>query len=209
MNPRKLNPSERLHQCPFPLIGLTGGIATGKSTVSEILTKKEVHVICADRLIHQIYSEESVLSFLSNRVPEALQKGEIQFPKLREAFFKDKKLKADLEKLLYSYLPRYFTDSLPKTAKFVVYDVPLLFEVGMGSKFDLIVSVLCSKETQRMRVLKRDPEMTEETLGQVLSNQISLNDKRAKSDIVIENDGTLEDLEDKVKELLSELNNLW
>ncbi|MCR9203608.1 MAG: dephospho-CoA kinase [Halobacteriovoraceae bacterium] len=202
---QSLKREERLHQCPFPLIGLTGGIGTGKSTVSSILSKKGIPVICADDLIHQIYKEESVLNFINQNVPESLRDGEIHFPTLRKAFFKKAEIKESLEKLLYSFLSAYFSKSLPQTAEFVVYDVPLLFEKQMANKFDYVVSVLCTEETQRKRVLKRDPETDTKTLENILKSQLPLQYKRERSTFVIENDGTVDELQQKVKELLSEL----
>ena len=198
-------PTSRLHDCPFPLIGLTGGIATGKSTVSDLLKRSQIPVICADNLIHQIYSEKKVREFIEKEVPSAVTDGSIHFPTLRESFFKSPQLKKELEELLYSFLPEYFHRSLPKQAAFVFYDVPLLFEKKMESHFDLVVSVLCSQETQRKRVLKRDAETNQETLENILKSQLPLETKQKSSDFVIENEGTLEELELKVKELLSEL----
>lgn len=205
---RSLKREDRLHQCPFPLVGLTGGIATGKSTVSNFLNELGISVICADDLIHQIYKEESVLNFIQKNVPESIKNGEIHFPTLRKAFFERSEIKENLEKLLYSFLPEYFLKSLPQSADYVVYDVPLLFENQMADKFDYIVSVLCNEDLQRKRVLKRDPHTELETLENILQSQLPLEDKRKQSHFVIENNGTVEELQSKVKELLSELSNL-
>lgn len=205
----KISESERLHNCPFPVIGLTGGIATGKSTVSTILEENGFTVICADKLIHEIYKEKKVIDFLKQKVPGSLQGQSVVFPKLREAFFASPKLKAELETLLYAFLPQYFTQKLPKEAEYIFYDVPLLFEKKMQSKFDYIVSVLSSQETQRKRIQMRDPLTTKETIDRILEAQLPLEEKRSLSNFVIDNEGTKEELENQIKNLILKLTEIF
>ena len=76
----RLEQQERLHQCPLPIVGLTGGIATGKSTVSKIFKEEGLWVICADDLIHQIYQEGETLSFVKGICPQSIQNEKIDFP---------------------------------------------------------------------------------------------------------------------------------
>src|SRR5690606_25085626 len=126
----KLNSSNRLYQTPVPLIGLTGGIATGKSTVSEILKSEGIPVLCADELVKKIYKLEKTLNYLRSQHPEVITNDQIQFEKLREKFFNETKTKEEIEKLIYSQLPEVFKETFEnlRTPAFVIYDVPLLFE---------------------------------------------------------------------------------
>jgi len=74
-----LSPENRLHHCPNPIIGLTGGIATGKSTVSKIMKDKGIWVICADQLIHNLYTEQVVLNQVTKICPGSFVEGKIDF----------------------------------------------------------------------------------------------------------------------------------
>src|SRR5690606_10373426 len=139
----KLKPETRLHQTPVPIIGLTGGIASGKSTVSRMLVQKGIPVIDADQLIKDIYRLPETKTFVSEKCPDALKHDEIHFPTLRERFFNNPELKKDLERFLYQRLPQAFQAAYQKlgSPSYVVYDVPLLFEKGLDRLVDLKVLV--------------------------------------------------------------------
>src|SRR5687768_3002513 len=83
----KLDPKTRLHGLQVPVIGLTGGIATGKSTFSKMLEQKGAPVIDADRLVKDIYKLDETKTFIAGRCPDGLRHGEVHFPTLRERFF--------------------------------------------------------------------------------------------------------------------------
>lgn len=200
-----LTPNERLHQCPNPVIGLTGGIATGKSTVSQIMKDSGLWVICADDLIHKLYSEEETLEKVRGLCPDSIFENQIDFKTLRKVFFSDPKLKNELEQFLYQSMPRVFKEALPADQEqVVVYDVPLLFEKKLESRFDQIIAVITTEETQLQRLEKRDGDDIE-THANVIKNQWPLSKKKANSDFVIENNGDLAELKIRVLHLLSEL----
>ncbi len=77
----------RLYHIDIPIIGLTGGIATGKSTVSKMLIENGLPLICADSLVKEIYKDNEAKAFIRNLVPDAIINDEINFPALREHFF--------------------------------------------------------------------------------------------------------------------------
>jgi len=200
-----LSPKERLHQCPNPVIGLTGGIATGKSTVSQIMKDNGLWVICADDLIHKIYNETQTLEKVRQLCPDSIRDNEIDFKILRKLFFSDSKLKSELENFLYQSLPRVFKEALPQDKEqVVIYDVPLLFEKNLESSFDQIIAVITTEEIQLHRLEKRDGD-DRETHASVIKNQWPLSKKKANSDFVIENNGDLSELKIRVLHLLSEL----
>ena len=99
------NPENRLYHMPVPIIGLTGGIGTGKSTVSDILLKKNIAVIDADKLVKNIYILPETLEFVSKHFPLAFQNGSIDFTKLREIVFADPSAKKSIEDFIYAYIP--------------------------------------------------------------------------------------------------------
>lgn len=194
----KLNKENRLYNLSVPVVGLTGNIASGKSTVAGLLKKNGLSVIDADGLIHLIYEREDTKELLSKLYPQALSEGQVNFPLLREKFFKDPKLKETLSSHLYSKLPETFKSILDNQAKVIVYDVPLLFEKEMQDKFDIVITVSSTKEDQLQRLKKRDPESSIETLESIISQQLHIEEKEKKSDFVIDNNSGLEELEGQV-----------
>lgn len=136
----KLNPENRLYRLDIPIIGLTGGIATGKSSASSILSKKGAPIIDADALVKDIYAMDETIELLAKLAPQVLKdKKTIDFKLLREIFFNDHSLKGELETHIYSLLPQAFRARLKslEAPNFVIYDVPLLFEKGLQKSMDL------------------------------------------------------------------------
>jgi len=200
-----LSTLDRLYHCPNPIIGLTGGIATGKSTVSKMMRDEGVWVISADQLIHNLYAEQVVLNQVNLLCPESIKEGKINFSTLRKSFFNTPKIKRELETLLYSNLPRVFIESLPKDEdQVIIYDVPLLFEKKLEGFFDQIITVVITEDIQLQRLEQRDGNDFE-THKNILENQWPLFEKKAKSNFVIENNGGLEELKTKVSHIRKEL----
>ena len=203
----RLESKGRLHQCPNPLIGLTGGIATGKSTVSQILRDQGVHLICADELIHQIYNEEETIEKVSTLCPDALSNGHINFQILRKFFFSNPSIRKELELFLYARLPRVFNQSLPEDhEQVVIYDVPLLFEKNMQESFDQIICVFTSPENQLKRLQLRDGTDLE-THQKVIEAQWPLEKKKSQSSFVIENNSDLDNLQRETLQLTKKIFN--
>ena len=177
---------QRLYQCPVPIIGLTGGIATGKSFFANYLSQRGLPVISADDLIKNIYDwPETKDWLLKNNLPS---KG----TKLREMVFNDPDLKIKLENYLYPQLPKsflYFFSRL-KNPKVIIYDVPLLFEKKMELLFDQVVLVYASKTEQIKRLMQRD-HISNDLALKMLQSQIPIEEKKLKTKWVIDNDDIL------------------
>ena len=193
----KITQNERLYNIDIPVIGLTGGIATGKSTCSQIFEKKKLPVICADTLVKNIYQYPETIEFIASEVPLAVKDQQINFPLLRNEFFSDDSLKQRIEKFIYSHLQSEFISNVPADAALVIYDVPLLFEKNLQSKFDLTLLVYSDRETQKKRLLERD-QISAELAEKILSDQMDIEEKRKLSDFIIDNMGTQQELEEKV-----------
>ncbi len=202
----KLTPDSRLYNTPIPLIGLTGGIATGKSTVSSLFKKKGIALIDADKLVKEVYALPASIKMIKEKYPDVISDHKIQFPLLREKFFKNPNVKSSIETYIYAHLPDIFNQKLKSLGPqaFVVYDVPLLFEKNMEHLFDLTVLVYCRKETQITRLMSRDG-ITEDMANTILSHQMDIEEKRKKADMIIENDQGLTELETEIEKTLKKL----
>ena len=178
-----LEKTKRLYQISNPLIGLTGGIATGKSLASKILKEKGFKVLDADKLVHEIYALPDTLYFIQKLAPKCTKMNDgitnIDFKLLRQLFFSDKDLKEQIEEYIYSKLPNLFLNSLNdiNDHQVVFYDVPLLFEKEINNKTDLNIVIYAPRETQLRRVVARD-QINEDLAQKILLSQIPIEDKK-------------------------------
>lgn len=190
-----LTASPRLHNLSLTVIALTGGIGTGKSTVSKELQKRGVFVICADTLVKEVYAKKETFPFIKKLVPEAIVDEAINFPLLREHAFKNTAIREELEKFIYPQMPPLFIAKVEQEkADYVVYDIPLLFEKKLEQQVDLKVLVYATKDQQIKRIMARD-KCSHSMAATILGRQLPIEKKRALSDYIIENTGELSELE--------------
>lgn len=199
----RLTKKNRLHEVGVPVIGLTGGIASGKSTVGRLLMAQGLSVINADHLVKDVYALPEVFSFVSENYPEVVKADAIVFPLLREKVFSDASVKARIETFIYQKLPQAFMIALKKLGpvEAVVYDVPLLFEKNMQEFFDLTVLVYAPRKTQRDRLMTRDGHQ-EHMAETILNQQMDIEEKRLKSDFIIANTASERELTEEVNQFL-------
>lgn len=185
----RLKPAARLYGCEFPIVALTGGIASGKSTVLKFFKEQGAAIISADELIKDIYRWPLTKIWLAALAPDVLENGEVLFTKLREKIFQDAALKIEVENFLYARLPQAFQDRLKDLGNisWLVYEIPLLFERNMQDLFDVVVVSWVPIEIQKQRLLSRDPLTTAGTADAILSAQLSLDEKKIKADLVFDN----------------------
>lgn len=202
----KLSSQKRLHELPAPIIGLTGGIATGKSTVSEILMSKGLPVIDADQLVKKIYALNETKDFIKENFPEGYKHGEIDFPSLRKKFFQDPRAKSDIEGHIYQRLPDVFLKNYYELGSppFIIYDVPLLYEKKLDILVDLTVTVYAPRKIQEARLMKRDG-ILEDLAKKILDQQMDIEDKKLKADFIINNSFSHEELIQEVEEFLRQI----
>jgi len=199
----QLSPKQRLYNSINPIIGLTGGIGTGKSTATSILSQLGFSVIDADALIKKIYQKGETLDFVLEQFPEAIVEGKISFPKLRQLAFDSKEVREQLEGFLYKELPRLFQEQLPQNSNEIVfYDVPLLFEKRIDGKVDQTLLIACTPEFQKERVMKRDA-VHQETLEKIIKSQWPIAKKEELSNYTIWNQGSITDLKEEIERYLS------
>ncbi len=204
----------RLYQLDKPLVALSGGIASGKTSVSQSLQKSGLAVICADALVHQAYRMQSVKEQIAQIAPSALKEKSkeqsseknIDFKELRKLFFNDPIIKEKIEKLIYAQLPALFQAEAikHKSYSFLIYDIPLLFEKKKQDEFDAIILVSCHPQQQLQRLIQRD-QIDEQLAQKILKAQIPIEEKRQMADYVIDNSRTWQETQKQVDELILKL----
>lgn len=194
------------------VIGLTGGIACGKSTVAAILRKLGVKLIDADEIAHRIYlpGTPSYTEIVREFGPDILDAdGPINRKRLGEIVFQSQTARSKLEGITHPVIVQEIND-LINAAKFencplLVVEVPLLFEAGLDGQFDYIWVVSAHPDIQLKRLIKRNHLTLEEAAAR-LSAQLPLSDKEGKADVIIYNNSEINHLEDEIKQLLETVN---
>lgn len=196
------------------VIGLTGGIGTGKSTVSQILKDRGFSVIDLDVISHEVIEFPSVVEkIVQNFGREVLDEDEagnctISREKLGKIIFADKEKRLALNSIMHpeilKVMHKKILECKSEKNKIIFVEVQLLFEVQWEKEFDYILLVAAKRDMQVRRVLERD-KRSEEEAWNIINSQMSLDEKREKSDFVIENDGNMDDLNKKVDKFLKSL----
>jgi dephospho-CoA kinase len=174
------------------VIGLTGGIASGKTTISNLFSELGVPIVDTDIVSRELL-EKGQPGFLKIQQKLGnsylLEDGDINRAKLRQAVFNDLELKAWLESMLHPLIYRSSQQKLElqAEAKYSILVVPLLFETNFDSLVDRILVVDCSRETQLKRLLTRD-NIDESLATKMLNQQLSNDERLSKADDIIHND---------------------
>lgn len=192
-------------------IGLTGGIATGKSSVSRILKSSGYSVVDADQLAREVVSRgtpgygEVIAEFGNDAITPS---GELNRKRIGEVVFRDRSKLSRLEAIIHPRVRELAEkkkhELAQKGEKMAFYDVPLLFEKNMKPLFDRVVVVCCSPDVQLQRLMVRDGLSLEDAQRRIAA-QLPILEKVKQADEVIENNGSLEDLQQRVQVLLKNL----
>jgi dephospho-CoA kinase len=186
------------------LIGLTGGIASGKSAVAAIMRRHGAAVINADDLAREVVEpdRDGWREIIAAFGQDILQSDRtIDRQKLRKIIFSDPVARKKLEAIIHPRVRALAEERIRQYGgagyEIVVYEVPLLFEGNLQQWLRPVVLVASDVTTQRKRLQARD-HLTEAEAASHIAAQMSLEEKRRLADYVIENDGSLDDLEQRV-----------
>lgn len=192
-------------------IGLTGSIGAGKSTVANLIRLAGFPVIDADALAHEgLVPGTPTYQAIVAKFGESIlgPGGEIRRRDLGQIIFSDRTLRSWLEKLLHPMVQQRVrelrSDYQQKGLHLAFYEVPLLFEKGLEGQFDQIVVVWTSDEVQRQRLKNRN-QWSDQEIENRRQSQWPVAEKIRRADYAINNDGSLQELERKVQELIKAL----
>ncbi len=193
------------------LVGLTGGIASGKSTVAEILKRQGAAIINADVLArevvepgHQAWTEIVNTFGIAVLQPDRT----LDRQKLRAIIFDDAAARKKIESIIHPQVRALAEQRIREHAAagyaVIVYEVPLLFEGNLQEWLRPVILVACDVDTQRNRLQSRD-NLSAAQAQKHIDAQMSLEAKRRLADYVIENNGSLEDLKRQVQAVLEKI----
>ncbi|MCP3977746.1 MAG: dephospho-CoA kinase [bacterium] len=176
-------------------VGLTGGIASGKSTVGGILAAQGALIVDADRLTHEVLEPggaafDAVLARFGEQILG--DRGAIERAKLAEIVFADPASRRALEEIVHPVVRAESRRRMNEHDGVAVFDAALLVETRSYRDFERLIVVRCSHETQLRRILQRDGIGVDEA-GARIASQAPTEDKVAVADYVIDTDGTLDE----------------
>ncbi|MGF9963452.1 dephospho-CoA kinase [Bacillus rhizoplanae] len=194
------------------VIGLTGGIASGKSTVSQMFQGFHVPVIDADIIAREVVEpgKEAYNGIVAAFGKEVLgENGELDRPKLGSIVFHNEEKRLLLNGIVHPAVRKEMNAQkdmyIREKAQAVVLDIPLLFESKLTGLVDKILLVYVDSETQLTRLMERN-NFTEEEAKARIASQMPLEDKITLADKVINNNGTMEETKAQLSHILKEWN---
>lgn len=194
------------------LIGLTGGIATGKSTAARFFAESGARLIDADELARRVVQPgRAALAEIARAFGEEVIRadGTLDRESLGLRVFSDAEARGRLNAIVHPRIAEEARNEIRRIAAegpnaFVVYDVPLLFETGAEHRFDLVVVVYVPREEQERRLVRRNGLSREQALARMAS-QMDIEEKARRAAVVLDNQGTMEQLRHKVDLLVEQL----
>jgi dephospho-CoA kinase len=193
------------------LVGLTGGIASGKSAVAKILARLGAAIVDADVLSREVVApgHDGWNEIVATFGREVLQPDQnLDRQKLRTLIFNNPDARKQLEAIIHPRVRALAEQRIREHGDagyaVVVYEVPLLFEGNLQQWLRPVILVACNVDTQRRRLQQRDG-LDAAAAQKHIDAQMSLEDKRKLADYIIENDGSLADLESQVRAVLAQI----
>jgi len=202
------------------IIGLTGSIASGKNFVAEVFAKYNAAIFDADKEVHELFeSDKLTFSEILKNFPTAIINQKINRKILGEIVFVDEKKLQILEKIIHPKIQKKSLEFIERSKKnnveIAILNIPLLLE-KQGYKCDKIISVIAPKSLQKKRFLarvkKNNPENFKKELKnfekkfeEIYSRQLNNNDRKKKSDFVVNNAISRADTEAQVKKIIAKI----
>lgn len=191
-----------------PFVALTGGLGAGKSTALAALERLGAAVISSDAVVHELYGSSTVRDAVTARFgDDVAPNGVVDRSALAARVFSDQDARAWLEQLLWPLVReriatwREGADRLAPPPRVLVVEVPLLFEAGGENVYDATIAVIAAEEVRQARAQARGHH----ALAERDERQLTQQEKAARSTFVVENNGSIEELERKLSSVLAML----
>lgn len=186
------------------VLGLTGSIATGKSTVAGMFAKRNIPIYDADKAVHELYAGEAVAP-MQKLFPDAIVDGKIDRGALSKQVLGQPENLARLEALIHPMVQQKMHQFLLQAAenneKLAILEIPLLFETGKNYPTDYIAVTFCDPAIQKQRALGREG-MTTEKFDAIVARQMPQTEKRSRADFEIDTGTSLEQTQLAVDEII-------
>ncbi len=191
-------------------LGITGGVGTGKSTVTKLLSEMyKIKVIDADKLSREASESKEVLDKIAKTFgKEYVKDGKMDRAAMGKLVFGNEKMREKLNSIIHPMVHKMYYELRDKYKndgeEFLIYDCPLLIEANLIADVDDIILVYLDKATAVKRVMKRN-NLSEKDALNMINAQMDIDEKTEYADYIIYNDGDLDDLREAVKELFEEI----
>lgn len=191
-----------------PFVGLTGGVGSGKSTALAALERLGAAVLSTDAVVHELYRSDELRDAVCERWgPEMVRDGEVDRAAVAAKAFASDEERGWLEAELWPRVGmrvaqwRKEVESRDSPPPAGIIEVPLLFEAGMHEAFDATLAVVSDEDVRRERAAARGHASVDERVAR----QLTQDEKAGRATYVVVNDGTVEDLEAKLSDVLAKL----
>ena len=193
------------------LVGITGGIGSGKTTLSNHLKKLGYLVHESDVVVSEIYTKpkKQFLNFIKEKISkDAVNYNKINKAEIANVIFSNNTIKKLLESRIHKEVKNsreVFIRKYTKKKKEIIFaDIPLLFENQLEKSFDLVICIIASKKNRTKRVLK-NKKFTKENLNKIFKVQTTDKERKKRSQIIINNNKTRKDFIFSVEKVLTRL----
>ena len=193
------------------IVGITGGIGSGKTTFSNHLKKLGFLVHESDKVVSEIYTKpkKKFLSFIKEKISQdAINRNKINKTEITNVIFNNNTIKRLLERRIHKEVQDSREDCIKKYTKkkkkLIFADIPLLFENKLEKNFDLVICIISSKKNRSKRVLK-NKKFTKENLNKIFKAQTTDKERKKRSQIIINNNKTKKDFIFSVEKVLTKL----
>jgi len=183
------------------IIGLTGGIGSGKSAAGNIFRRHGINVIDADQASREVFEKDLIAK--SDAIDllgeEIVQKdGSLSREKIRDLVFNNYDLKSNLEKIVHPAVRKVISNEIQKSKSiYTIIEVPLIFETDSASNYQRILVIDCTPEISLNRAATRD-NVPETEIKKIMLSQCTRNERLSIANDVIANNDSLQDLEGKI-----------
>jgi len=190
------------------ILGLTGGIASGKSTAIKKLESFGAVIIDSDKISHEISVREDIIKEMARAFGEDIITSERKLDRklLRERVFSKKENIEIINSIMHPPIKKEILTRISEVEenRVIILDVPLLYEVNWENICDKVLLVYVDRETQITRIAKRDGA-SRELAEKIIDSQMSLESKKERADYIIKNNKTIREFEEEISKLYKKL----